>query len=171
MRSAALAAACCALVGAGCDTPSTSVVLDNDYPAYGVATLVVVQAAWENATFTDPLLPGQSSAPQATVAASENTAYVVVAPGWDPSSGAAPAALVVLQSRSGFALHWDQTLHIPVDDAHFTGNCAAGSPLTQAQADVVTGYVFPGLFASYTYDAATCTATPIGDAGAAEGGP
>ena len=170
MRSAALAAACCALAGAGCDTPSTDVVLDNDYPAYGTAPLVVVRGAWENAVFTD-VLPGESSAPLSTVAASESTAYVVAAPGWDPASGEAPTAIVVLLSRGGFALHWDQTLHIPVDDAHFAGNCAAGSPLTQAQADVVTGYVFPALFASYTYDAATCTATLVGDAGAAEGGP
>jgi hypothetical protein len=58
------------------------------------------------------------------------------------------------------------TLHIPVDDATFTGNCAAGSFLTQAQADFITREVFPGDFASRSYDAATCTTTPIGDAGA-----
>ena len=49
------------------------------------------------------------------------------------------------------------TLHIRVDDANVAGNCAAGQPLTQAQADFVTQSIFPGAFAGPAFDAATCT--------------
>lgn len=58
------------------------------------------------------------------------------------------------------------TLHIPVSDASFAGNCAAGGVLTQSQADFITQIVFPDVFGGFTYDAATCTTTPLGDAGA-----
>jgi len=50
-------------------------------------------------------------------------------------------------------------LHIPVDDATFSGNCAAGSVLTQTQADFITRRVFATDFAGRHYDAATCTTT------------
>jgi hypothetical protein len=96
------------------------------------------------------------------VAASDNTAYVVLAPGWDAAAdggAAVPASLVVLESRGGFAVHLDETLHIPVDDTTFAGDCAAGSTLAQAEADVVTALVFPDVFAGLAYDAATCTTT------------
>jgi hypothetical protein len=70
-----------------------------------------------------------------------------------------------MQSRSGFAVHLNDTLHIPVDDADFAGNCATGSALTQSQADFITQLVFPGTFQGLQYDAATCTTTSVGDAG------
>jgi hypothetical protein len=161
-----------ALVAAGCGGPSTSVVVDNDYPPYGTIPLVVYDAHWQAVAFdqpdgaADPIPPGQSSPPQSTVSASANTAYVLLAPGWDPASATLPTSFIVLQSQGGFAVSLGDTLHIPVDDATFTGNCAAGSFLTQAQADFITREVFPGDFASRSYDAATCTTTPIGDAGA-----
>jgi hypothetical protein len=108
------------------------------------------------------------------VPASDNTAWVVLAPGWDPSSSSPPKSFVVLQSLSGFAVHLNDTLHIPVDDADFAGNCVSGSTLTQSQADFITQLVFvkdpvtggPGIFQGLQYDAATCTTTPVGDAGA-----
>jgi hypothetical protein len=104
------------------------------------------------------------------VAASANTAYVVLAPGWDPTSDPTsttqPTSFIVLQSRDGFAVNLGDTLHIPVDDTTFAGNCTAGSVLTQAQADFITQLVFPSTFRSFHYDAATCTTTQIGDAGA-----
>jgi hypothetical protein len=59
-----------------------------------------------------------------------------------------------------------ETLHIPVDDRAFIGNCASGSFLSQAQADFITQLIFPSDFASLRYDAASCTTTPIGDGGA-----
>ncbi len=158
-----------ALLATGCanvDTPYTYVALDNGYPTSSPVPLVVYQAAWQATAFQTPLPPGASSGPLATVPASENTAYVVLAPGWDPTSSSPPTSFVVLQSRSGFAVRLDTTLHIPVDDARFMGNCAAGSVLTQSQADFITQLVFPGTFQGLSYDAARCVTTPIGDAGA-----
>ena len=145
----------------GCDAPSTSVVLDNRYPPSPSNALVVFRAVWQAVSFTTPIPPGASSDPQSTVAASANTAYVLLAPGWDASAdgGAAPASFVVLQSLQGFDVHLDQTLHIPVDDERFAGNCAAASVLSQADADFITGRVFAGVFAGLRYDAATCTTT------------
>jgi hypothetical protein len=158
-------------VGAGgCDTPHTLVVLDNDYPADAAVPIVVYQAFWQAVAFTTPVPPDSSSAPEDTVAASDNTAYAVLAPGWDPTSSTPPTSFVVLQSREGFALAFNSTLHIPVDDTTFSGNCAAGSLLTQAQADFITQRVFQGVFAGMHYDAATCTVTPTGDGGEADGG-
>ena len=141
----------------GCDSPSTNVVLDN---AYAPSTAnVVYRAFWQAVPFTTPLAPGASSDPQSTVAASPNVAYALLAPGWDPSSGAAPASFVVLESRLGFEVHLNETLHIPVDDSRFAGNCAAGSALSQAEADFVTQRVFADSFAGLVYDAPTCATT------------
>jgi len=158
-----------ALAATGCanvDTPYTYVVVDNNYPPYATVPLVVYQAYWQAVAFTTPVPAGSSSAAQSTVAASDNTAWVVLAPGWDPSSASPPTSFFVMQSRAGFALHLGDTLHIPVDDADFAGNCATGSALTQSQADFITQLVFPSLFQGLQYDAATCTTTQVGDAGA-----
>jgi hypothetical protein len=156
-----------ALIATGCDQPpETTVVIDNRYPASSTSPLVVYHAYWQ-AVFQDAAVPpGSSSDAQSTVPASSNTAYAVLAPGWDPTTSAPPASLVVLQSRNGFEVHLSDTLHIPVDDTTFIGNCASGTPLSQAQADFITQLVFPGDFTSMHYDAASCTTTPIGDAGA-----
>jgi hypothetical protein len=97
------------------------------------------------------------------VPASDNTAYVILAPGWDPTSTTTPTSFIVLQSREGFGVAFDETLRIPVDDSTFIGNCGSGSFLPQAKADFITRYVFQGLFASLRYDAARCTVAPIGD--------
>jgi len=146
--------------------PQTNVVLDNRYGAD--TSFVVYDAYWLNVSFAgQPVAPGASSAPQETVPASpDNTGYVVVAPGWDPSSATPPTKLVVLQSRSGFSVALGDTLHIAVDDQTFEGNCAASSRLTQAQANFLTQVVFAADFAGLAYDAATCTTTPMGEAGA-----
>ncbi len=157
-----------ALAG-GCDQgPHTTVILDNDYSPSAAKPLVVYQAYWQAVVFAYPVDPGQSSAPLPTVPALDNTAYVILAPGWDPDAGVAPTSLVVLESLSGFSVAFNDTLHIPVDDAHFAGNCAAGSQLLQSEADKITQLVFPCAFASFTYDATTCTVTPRAyDAGVA----
>jgi hypothetical protein len=154
-----------ACLASGCDTPSTNVVLDNDYPSSAKVPLVVFQASWQAVAFQGPVFPGASSPSQPTIVASDNTAYVVLGPGWDPDASASPPAPVVLQSRDGFSVHLNETLHIPVDDDTFIGDCAAGHPLTQSQADFITQLVFPGTFANARYDAATCTTTWVGDAG------
>ncbi|HLK39672.1 MAG TPA: hypothetical protein VKU41_23110 [Polyangiaceae bacterium] len=159
-------AAACGLSLAGClnvDTPSTNVVVDNQYPPSAARPLVVYEAHFQAITLdaSTPIAPGGSSGPIPTIPASDNTAYVVLAPGWEPDAGA-PASFLVLQSRSGFGVHLGDTLHIPVDDATFAGNCVAGWPLTQSQADFITKIVFPDTFAGVHYDALTCTATPVG---------
>jgi hypothetical protein len=157
-------------LGSLCDKPDTRVVIDNQYPSStpgaGAVANVIYQAAYKETSFQDPILPGASSDPAAVVAASSNTAYVLLAPGWDPDAGTAPDALVVMQSKDGFAVHLDTTLRIPVDDTTFGGNCAAGSHLTQAQADLITQRVFPDVFAGVAYDPATCATRPISDASA-----
>jgi hypothetical protein len=163
-RLATLAAATLAAptLGAFCDKPHTSVIVENRY----AQALVVYRAAYVNAAFDDPIAPGASSEPRDVVAASSSIAYVVLAPGWSPDAGADPTSLVVLRSKEGFEVHLDTTLRIPIDDTTFAGNCAAGSVLSQEQADFVTQLVFPDVFAPLTYDAATCASKPIGDAGA-----
>jgi hypothetical protein len=153
------------------EAASASVVIDNDYLADAAPSLVVYRAFWQAVSFETPVPPGASSNPQSTVAASDNTAYVVLAPGWDPDAGTLPASLVLLQSRSGFSVHLGNTLRIAVDDATFAGNCAAGSFLTQAQADFIMDVVLgswpeAGMFFGLHYDAATCTTTRDGEAGA-----
>jgi hypothetical protein len=149
---------------AGCDqSPHTAVVLANGYPTAATAPLVVYRAVWENVAFPTPVEPGSSTSPQPSETTSGVTAYVVLAPGWDPELSATPASLVVLQSRVPISETFDDLLTITVDDTTFAGNCVAGSPLPQAQADFITQVVFPCDFAAYHYDAATCTLTPNHD--------
>ena len=137
-----------------CDTPQSDVVIENRYAPS--QQLVLYRAFWQAVSFPNPILPGLSSSPQATVVASENTAYVVLAQGWDPTTAKAPTSFVVLRSRAGFAVGLNRTLNIPVDDTTFIGNCAAGSVLSQDQADFITQRVFASDFADLTYNAATC---------------
>ena len=67
-------------------------------------------------------------------------------------------------------LHVDrgQTLHIVVSPDAMIGDCAAGKPLSQADADFITGSIFPGAFAGVRYDAARCKMIPavVPDGGA-----
>jgi hypothetical protein len=156
MRRTLSALAICALLPSlGCDTPDTNVVLDNDYPTGGGQ--ILFRGRWLTTSFMTPIPPGTSSDPESTPSASPNTAYALIAPGWDPASGGAPTSLVVLQSMMGFEVHLNQTLHIPVDDMTFAGNCATGSSLSQEQADFITQQVFADEFSGQRYDAATCT--------------
>jgi hypothetical protein len=162
----------CLSLLAGCDPqPQTNVVLENAYPQSGATPLVVFRAHWQAASFQQPLLPGSVSEAQSTVPASANVAYVLLAPGWDPdASPTTPTSFVLMQSRTGFEVHLNDTLHIRVNDTTFIGNCAAGSPLTQDQADFIVQRVFnqnifPGAFAAFSYDAESCTTSLIGDTG------
>ncbi len=161
-------AVCFLALAAACEKPETTVIVDNDYPPTSTNALVVYRAHWQAVTFVQPVSPGASSEPEPTVAASANTAYVVLAPGWDPNSGAAPTSLVVLESTSGFDVHLNGTLHIPVSDSTFAGNCAASSFLSRADSDFITRQVFRDVFAGFDYDPSTCTLTPLADAGAGD---
>jgi hypothetical protein len=166
------------------DTPYTYVVFQNDYPPSATSPFVVYEAYWLNAFLEQPLPPGSSSPPQTAVATSGNTAYVVLAPGWNLDASVPRTSLLILKSRSDFAVDLDHTLDIPIDDTTFAGNCAVGSFLSQQEADFITQVVFPSaeqgagweagpgepdvpnLFAGLHYDAATCTLSPVADAGA-----
>ena len=153
-----------ALCCSGCDTPHTYVVLENNYPR-STAPLVVFRAFWQAASFQTPVPPGSSSDLQDTVPASANTAYAVLAPGWDVTSSTAPTSLIAVQSRNGFEVHLNHTLHIHVDDTTFVGNCASGSFLSPDQADFITQRVFASDFVGLRYDPASCTTAPIDAAG------
>jgi hypothetical protein len=155
---------CAGFLFLACEGPATAnVILNNEYPAQ--SGLVVYQAYWQAVLFSSPVPPGTASEAQPTVAASENTAYVVVAPGWNPSSSTPPSSFILLQSQGGFSVNLGSTLTIPVADSTFSGNCASGSVLSQSQANFITQLVFPRLFEGLTYDAATCATGQVGDAG------
>jgi hypothetical protein len=140
------------------------VKLENRYPSSPTPT-VVYRAFWQAVAFPEPVAPGASSTPLATIAASANTAYVLLAPGWETGRATPPTALVVTQSRTGFGVHLNETLTIPVDDTTFEGNCAAGSFLTQGEANFIVQRVFQAQFAGLKYDPASCTTAPAGDGG------
>jgi hypothetical protein len=151
---AAITLSACAGAFSACSTSDpTQAVVDNGYPALpdggDPATQTVVYASWWSVTlFSTPVPAGAESDPARAVT-STDFAYAVLAPGWDPSSTT--------------ALHADRgdTLHIVVSDATVIGNCAAGKPLSQEDADFITQRIFPGLFSGVSYDAAKCVATTI----------
>jgi hypothetical protein len=167
LRGVALAIAGCASACAGIPdkAPETTVVVENAYTASATPRPVIYEAYWLNIAFSTPVSPGATSDPQSAIPTSGNIAYVLLAPGWDPTTTSPPTTLIALESRAAFGVALGDTLQIPVDDSTFEGNCAAGSHLTQEQADFLTQLVFAGAFAGVHYDAATCTMTPNGDAG------
>jgi hypothetical protein len=165
--SRALAPALFAWALSACEQPTSHVVLDNDYPADASNPLVVYRAYYQAVAFQDPVSPGESSDSEETVPSSiPNNAFVVLAPGWDPNGDAGPTSFVLLESRDGgFGVHLNETLHIPVNDTTFAGNCDAGSQLTQDQADFIVNFVFtptifPDAAAPFRYVAASCTTIP-----------
>lgn len=162
--SLALVSLAVGCAGIGDSAPKTTVVLDNRYAPTATDQRVVYRAFWQAVSFQRPVAPGASSDPQDTVPASENTAYAVLAPGFALTSTTPPASMIVLRSKQGFKVRLDETLHIPIDDTTFVGNCAAGSFLTQEEADFITQRVFARDFMMLSYDAATCTSAATGDA-------
>ena len=164
--STALAAAAAAATLAGCDTEDPAqAVVESAYPELpdggDPATRVVVYKVWWAVTlFNEPVLPGASSLEQRAVPY-KALAFALLAPGWDPESGEPPTTLVPVESRELLTVKLGETLRISVSDETFGGNCAAGQQLPQAEADFITQRIFPSAFAGTTYDARTCTTTPI----------
>jgi hypothetical protein len=145
-----------ALAAAACDTEdATMVVADDDY-APGTT---VYKVWWLTTLMPDAVAPGAEGQPERTVPGSD-TAYAVLAPGWDPMSSAPPQRLVFVKSAAPLAVARGDTLHVHVSADAFVGDCAAGKPLSQDDADFITQRIFPAEIAGMTYDAATCTATP-----------
>ncbi len=146
------------LLASACEVPTTTVEIDNAYPAS--SKQIVYRAFWQAVRFTTPLAPRAASDPQNTVPASANTAWVLLAPGWDPRDSAPPTKFIVLESKTGFAVDLDHALTISVDDTTFAGNCGTGSHLDQAEADFITDRVFQAEFTGLAYDATSCTTSP-----------
>jgi len=153
-----------------CETgAATYAVIDDAYPApaddAGAGPRNVVYRGWWTVTyFATPVTAGGESAANRVIPATDY-AYVVLAPGWDPASGSPPATLLPMRTTDKVSVARGDTLHITISDATAIGNCAAGQPLTQDEADLVTRSIFPAEFAGVTYDARTCTSTPIADGG------
>ncbi len=145
-----------------CSDGATAAVVQNAYPAGGPA---VLEAWWYTTLFRTPVGAGGTSEALRTVPASDY-AYAVLAPGWDPASGTAPTTLLPVRSASRLVVDRGGALSIVVGPQTFVGDCAAGAPLSQQDADFITERIFPGTFAGATYDAATCTLTWAGDADA-----
>ena len=159
-----------ALVACATETPTFAVV-DSAYPAVAEGAdpseqTVVYRAWWVATYFADPVAGGATSVEQRSVPAS-GFAYAVLAPGWDPASTTSPSRLIPVKSNAPLSVARGQVLHIEVSDQTFTGNCLAGHPLSQDEADFVTQRIFPGAFENVTYDAKSCTSTavPAGKAG------
>jgi hypothetical protein len=172
-RAAPLLASLAAVASApACDASATYAVIDNGYAATaddaGMGPQNVVYRGWWSVTyFATPVSAGSESDPNRVVPATDY-AYAVLAPGWDPASGSPPKTLLPMRTTARVSVARGDTLHIVVSSDTAAGDCSAGHPLTQDVADLITQSVFPAEFAGVTYDAATCTATPITD-GAADG--
>jgi hypothetical protein len=160
------------LLGAvACDTEDpTRVVADNDYPVLPDGSdpaleMTVFKVWWVTSLLPDPVLAGGEGQPQRTVPGTD-FAYAVLAPGWDPSSPTPPSRFVAVKSATTLSASRGDTLHVHVSDDAFVGNCTAGKPLSQEDADFITQRIFPGEFSGKTYNAATCAASlTVGDAG------
>jgi hypothetical protein len=161
-----------AFLGAlGCETEDpTMVVVDNDYPAVAeggdpAREVTVYKVWWVTSLVPEPVAPGAEGQPQRTVPGSDY-AYAVLAPGWDPSSSTPPTTFLPAKSAATLSAARGDTLHVRVSDDTFAGNCGAGKPLSQDEADFITQRIFPGEFAGVAFDAKSCAAT----AGPADGG-
>jgi len=156
-----------ALLGAiGCDTETaTTVAVDNDYPVVAdggdpTTEVVVFKVWWATSLLPDHVAPSAEGQPERTVP-STDFAYAVLAPGWDPSSPTPPTYLIPARSTAKLSVARGDVLHVRVSDDTFVGHCAAGKALSQDDADFITRSIFPGDFAGVTYDAKSCTATPV----------
>jgi hypothetical protein len=152
-----------------CETSdATQAVFDNEYPvsdAGASASVTLYRGWWSVAQLSEPVLAGAESDPLRVVQGSDY-AYALLAPGWDPESGSPPATLLPVRTSAKLSVARGDTLRITISDATAVGNCAAGLPLSQADADFITQRIFPGEFAGQSYDAASCTASPISAGGA-----
>ena len=165
----ALAAALALLSGCSSENP-TEVFVDDDYPAVpeggnAATAMTVYKVWWVTTLMPDAVAPGGEGQPQRTVPGSD-FAYAVLAPGWDPHSGSPPTRFVAAKSAVSLAALQGRTLHIHVSDDTFDGDCAAGKPLSQEDADFVTERIFPEEFGGQAYVANTCSAGAEVDGGA-----
>jgi hypothetical protein len=151
---------------AGCDTSEpTSAVVDNGFPAPPDGGDPALQTAvfkvwWFVTLFPDPVAAGSSSDVNRVVPASEY-AYALLAPNWDPASGAPPTTLIPVRLKDKVSVARGDIVRITVSEETVEGNCSGGTALSQDDADFITQRIFPGDFASVTYDAVRCVASPV----------
>ncbi len=157
----------------GCNTSEpTSAVLSNEYPPASDAgssdSMPVYKGWWAVAQFPDPVAAGQVSDPVRIVQGNDY-GYALLAPGWDSASEIPPTTLIPLRSAQKLSVGRGELLTFVVSDDATVGNCVAGKPLAQEDADFITQRIFPGAFADQTYDAARCLTSPAaeGEGGAA----
>jgi hypothetical protein len=145
-------------------------VLSNEYPSTSDAGLPeampVYKGWWTVAQFPEPVAAGQVSDPVRIVPGNDY-AYALLAPGWDSAGSSPPTLLIPLRSAHELSVGRGELLTFVVSAETTVGDCRAGQPLTQADADYVTSRIFPGQFANLTYDAQNCTTTAVS---AGEGG-
>jgi hypothetical protein len=177
MNTSRVLAAACLLFWppmAACNTSDpSSAVLANDYPGASDAgsadSRVAYRGWWAVARFADPVAAGQVSDPVRVVQGTDY-GYALLAPGWDPSGDSPPATLIALRSTQKLTVARGETLTFTVSDEATVGDCSAGKPLTQEDADFITQRIFPGEFANATYDAAHCRTSPVSASGGGAAG-
>ena len=171
MKHPGLLPSLCLFLALGCDTEdATQIVVDNEYPQLAdggnsSSEMTVYKVWWVASLLPDAVAPGSEGEPQRTVPGTDFS-YAVLAPGWDPSAGTGPSRFLAMKSNVRLSAARGDTLHVRVSDDTFSGNCGAGKPLSQDDADFITQRIFPGEFAGVVYDAVTCIGTSVGrDAG------
>jgi hypothetical protein len=159
----------------GCNDSPTTALVENLYPTGAdggtdAETMTVFKVWWVTTLFARPLGPGMTSETERVVPGSD-FAYALLAPGWSPDDGSAPRRLIAIKSASKLSVATHDLLQIVMSDDQFVGNCAAGKPLSAADARLIVERLFPGAFAALVYDPATCTSVPANlDAGSPDGG-
>ena len=121
-----------------------------------------VQKTWFLTTlFADAVPAGERSTSERT-SIGEDYAYALVGEAEAPAD-----EWLVMKSYDRFESERGEELTIRVSNDTFAGDCAAQAAISQEDADLVTQRIFPGEFAGFTYDAASCSFTAaISDAGA-----
>ena len=134
-----------------CDDPALVVVDD----AYADGTRV--DAVWWRETLVpDQVEPGASS-PAYRATTGSDYAYLLL------ERNGAP---FVARSKDALSVDRGDTLHVVASPDRIVGDCATGTPLTQAEGDFITQRIFPAAFDGAIYDATTCKTFRPADAGA-----
>jgi hypothetical protein len=142
----------------GCNDEPTTVRVANGYQDGGT----VLKVWWLTTLLDAPVAAADLSKTERAIPGSD-VAYALFAP------AVSPAAMIALRSKQPLRAAAHELLTIEVSDDLFAGNCAAGQPLTDDEARSIVESIFPGDFAGVSYDAASCTRTPVaGDAAAAD---
>ena len=134
------------------------------------ATMVAANNGYTDGTQIDDVWWSQTYIPDVVSSGGESPAYRTV-PGSDYAYAVIErdGDLIVLRSKTTLAAERGTTLHVTVSVDTFDGDCAAGSTIPQAVADLVTQSIFPAPFEGAIYDSSTCkTARVSGPDGGAD---